>query len=659
MSYKQHIAAKKLDAFCARAVGEEAAKRYRDFAMHCAALWIFNADMLYQMRANFGLDEQGAPITAPQEAIADLLLGTLTEALGGGWFEFDADVRELLLREFQVSPQFGRKRLLALSDFMLQYLEKRSNARGLENGVFAEMLHWNALMYVRPEEAAERIGLALREGHEQKNTYQPIRVQQIFEKIVLPVRHDKKFKSLEKYIEGAAHVALERRSEAARAFEQVESAELQFGKVTIKVPKLKPVKSRFELSSGILHACLSDDGNYVAAGLYNGQIALIDLLSGDIRYRELSQKDVNSVRIKGNKLLAACLDGQVFIFDWTKPEWEQLFYHDFKQSVWTAEFDSKGDRFLLGLADGTVEMWRLSWRDLERRISAHKRDVMEAMFDPDENFVISVGLDASINFFNVKEYLSKNHPNNGRGNWTFALHPNRCQIALGNDDGEIEVATLLHLDQKIPTFIDGFKLKAHNQSVRSMTWLAIDEYYALLSASTDGSILVHSAFGELLYTIQAAGGAQAMCLQALGDKLMTATGNTVNVLPIQGIAEAIKPQLAPNQAPKPSAADVIYREIMLYVIVNIEPETRLSNFEFVKDLLNVSRNIKPLGTDYYEIETRDFNLRLRLQAVEPDEIRYGLHRFTCPKMRFVFWLCTSSSTVCLFRKSNPSPETRL
>ncbi|MEI6410463.1 MAG: COR domain-containing protein [Bacteroidota bacterium] len=646
--YQQQITAQKIDAFC----GKGESGLYRDFAMHAAVLWVFNADLLYQMRANFRQDEQGKPMPVPQEAVADLLLSSLVESLGQGWFEFDPAARELLLTEITNSSRFGKTRLDDLSDFLLQYLDRRPNAKGLENGVFAEMLHWNALMHVRPQEAAERIGLALREGSEQKNAFQPIRIQQIYEKIMLPVRHQPQFKNLELYIDGAAQLALERRGAAAKAFDQVNTAEMQFGKIILKVPKLKPIKTKFELPSGILHAAMLADGKWIAAGMYNGSVALVNLISGEIKYKEVSKSDVNSVRLKENKLLVACLDGQVYVFDWTKAEWEQLLYHKFEEAVWTAEFDEEGDRFLLGMASGNVEMWRLSWKDLERRFYAHKKDVMEAQFAQISEVCISISLDQTLilSRFSDKEIIASFRGE--RPYWTFAQNPITNEIAIGEENGYM---TIVKSDfTKIPIVKPSSKrainqekdqiftlpqlesFQAHTQTVRSISWLPYKDIFVLLSSSTDGGILVHSTEGELLHTIQPPGSEQAMCVQIVEDKIMTATGSTLNIIPVQSVWTALDKGQKP-EAPRQEKDTVTYSEIILYVVSNVNSNTGETNFGLLKDLFNESLNSTKIDEDVYDLDVAGMTLRLRLWEVLPSELQKGLHR-----------IYMSSGSVCLF-----------
>jgi WD40 repeat protein len=626
--HRQQITAQKIDAFC----GKGQSGLYRDFAMHAAVLWVFNADLLYQMRANFRQDEQGKPMLVPQEAVADLLLSSLIESLGQGWFEFDPTARELLLTEISHSPRFGKTRLDDLSDFLLQYLDRRPNAKGLENGVFAEMLHWNALMHVRPQEAAERIGLALREGSQQKNAFQPIRIQQIYEKIMLPVRHQSQFKNLELYIDGAAQLALERRGAAAKAFEQVNTAEMQFGKITLHVPKLKPIKTKFELPSGILHASMSADGKWIAAGMYNGSVALVNLITGEITYKEVSTSDVNSVRLKDNKLLVACLDGQVYVFDWTKEGWEQLFYHKFEESVWTAEFDAEGELIVFGLGKGMAEIWRLSKNELEQSFLIRDGNILEAQIV--ENHCIVVDLDGRLSFFEINGYLITSYKGN-ESFWTFSLHPSQTTTAIGEGNGSIELISLNVDNTRSPiTKLNHFQ--AHTQSVRSIAWLPYKDQFVLLSSSTDGGILVHSTEGELLHTIQPPGGDQAMCVQIVEDKIMTATGSTLNIIPVQSVWTALD-KGQKQEAPKQEKDTVTYSEIILYVVSNIQTSSGETSLGLLKSLFSESQNSIKISEDIYELKVSELTFRVRLWEVFPSELQKGLHR-----------VYMSNSSVCVF-----------
>ncbi|MBO3462316.1 MAG: formylglycine-generating enzyme family protein [Aetokthonos hydrillicola CCALA 1050] len=73
----------------------------------------------------------------------------------------DTVVRNTLLRELQVNPRFGEKRINELSNFLLVYIQQQLESDDPDLRNFAQVQEWTALAYTKPNEAAKKIASTL------------------------------------------------------------------------------------------------------------------------------------------------------------------------------------------------------------------------------------------------------------------------------------------------------------------------------------------------------------------------------------------------------------------------------------------------------------------------------------------------------------------
>lgn len=144
-------------------------KRFRKphlyLAYHAAFPLALTPDLLYRLWANFQQDIHGELLNIPWEAVADLLLSSLCEEVGHELYEMDSAVRNELLRRLKADEKFynansKQDRILQLSDFLLEYVDRQLQSEDLDVRDFAEAQHWTALAYAKPGKAVEQIARA-------------------------------------------------------------------------------------------------------------------------------------------------------------------------------------------------------------------------------------------------------------------------------------------------------------------------------------------------------------------------------------------------------------------------------------------------------------------------------------------------------------------
>ncbi|MEL7499278.1 MAG: protein kinase [Planctomycetota bacterium] len=154
---------------------------YAALCMHASVPLGLTPRLLHLLRFNF-LPE------VPRIAEADILLSPLCRDVGGGFFQFDPMVRDLLLFELMDDPEFGRTRVSQIADLMLGYVEHELRFDDhLENRSFLLAQKWTALAYTDPALAARELAEAIR--GEMGGAYETelLRITSITERLSAPL----------------------------------------------------------------------------------------------------------------------------------------------------------------------------------------------------------------------------------------------------------------------------------------------------------------------------------------------------------------------------------------------------------------------------------------------------------------------------------------
>lgn len=153
-------------------------------AMHASLPLGLTPEMLHLIRVNFASN-------APWIAEADVLLSPLCREVGGELYEMLPETRELLLDELKTCREFGIARVKEVAEFVYEYSARAlrmgdTPARG-EMRDFYQAQQWVALAYTRPEEAAQSLALALKEGLQAENQAEAIRVARLAQGLAAPL----------------------------------------------------------------------------------------------------------------------------------------------------------------------------------------------------------------------------------------------------------------------------------------------------------------------------------------------------------------------------------------------------------------------------------------------------------------------------------------
>ncbi len=120
-------------------------------AMHAAFPLGITPELIHLIRINFVPD-------APWIAEADFLLSPFCKDMGGGFYEIDEGVKEVLFDELKQDADFGRRRVLQLANFLHAYVaEEMKSIKPGDLQDFMEAQNLVALSWINPSAAAEVI----------------------------------------------------------------------------------------------------------------------------------------------------------------------------------------------------------------------------------------------------------------------------------------------------------------------------------------------------------------------------------------------------------------------------------------------------------------------------------------------------------------------
>ncbi|MCB0707394.1 MAG: tetratricopeptide repeat protein [Saprospiraceae bacterium] len=190
---------------------------------------------------NFSENRQGQNLQIAREAVSDLLLSGLCNNIGNRTYEVKAKVREILLEELLKDPNFGPDRIVELADFTLLYANEKLDVKQQLDRTIAEVLRWGALAYIRPEEAAERMAMALGEKLNDQDRSGQLRMSHLLEKLAGPMNRFEAFRDLRRFARGVVQNVAGKGQEAERSFGSMQDRELQIGQVTLQAPELQQV----------------------------------------------------------------------------------------------------------------------------------------------------------------------------------------------------------------------------------------------------------------------------------------------------------------------------------------------------------------------------------------------------------------------------------
>lgn len=181
-------------------------------ALHAALPLGLTPELVHLLRVNFTPD-------VPWIAEADLLLSPLCREVGGGAYQMDPPVQELLVNELQRDPEFGPSRVVAIAEFLLAYTRQLMREAGRpEVWDFLVAQQWAALAYVRPREAAKALASALRQELDAGNQAETILIAGLTQALTAPLITEEKVLL---YAAGVEQLAMGNSTRALNLFDTI------------------------------------------------------------------------------------------------------------------------------------------------------------------------------------------------------------------------------------------------------------------------------------------------------------------------------------------------------------------------------------------------------------------------------------------------------
>jgi hypothetical protein len=167
----------------ARQRGEPALR----LALHAAVPQSFRPELLHLLRLNFLPEASRDPAVE-----ADVLLAPFCEDMGGGYFQFDPEVRRLLLENLDPSYAGGTdSQLRRVARFLLRFIEhQRFDLAGSQNRLtqdYLDVQQWVAYAFLDPDAAAEQLAAVLEQASAQSNVAVRVRVSGLFSTLAVPL----------------------------------------------------------------------------------------------------------------------------------------------------------------------------------------------------------------------------------------------------------------------------------------------------------------------------------------------------------------------------------------------------------------------------------------------------------------------------------------
>lgn len=206
-------------------------------AMHAAVPQAFRPDLLHLLKLNFIPKQSADPeyADAYQTAEADVLLSPACRHIGSEFFEFDPEIRRLLLDNLVINyAEDPRSRIHKVANFMLTYADHQS-ASLQKNQLwrdYLEIQRWVALGFIDPDAAAEQMAAVLNYLDKENQFAAHARIGGIASALSVQLtRHQQ----LLKYAIGLQELETGQVASAKRYFEGIDS-ELRIGNITLRSP---------------------------------------------------------------------------------------------------------------------------------------------------------------------------------------------------------------------------------------------------------------------------------------------------------------------------------------------------------------------------------------------------------------------------------------
>lgn len=289
---RNNIATRRINSF-----EKSFGKPHLYLAYHAAFPLALTPELLYRLWANFQQDIGGTVMDIPWEAVGDILLSSLCEEVGRELYEMNVEVRSELLRRLKQDPKFGQRRIIRLSDFLLEYVKQQLNSDDVDIRDFAKVQQWTALAYTKPTEVAHQLAQSFQQLQIATSTQtvtdeaEFIRMASLIETFAEPLA-EAKLEPLLVYARGMASFARGDLNDAAEQLGKVaENGKIQIAGVDLAIPE--SVKEN--LDSPSIPKGQNFSGQKLRGKSFKGQ----DLTGADFSYTDIRSTDFTNAKLVG------------------------------------------------------------------------------------------------------------------------------------------------------------------------------------------------------------------------------------------------------------------------------------------------------------------------------------------------------------------------
>jgi hypothetical protein len=441
-------------------------------AMHAALPLGLTPELVHLIRVNF-------VSRAPWIAEADLLLSSLCRYVGGGTYEMDSDVRELLLFDLYNDPDFGAQRVRQLSGFLLAYTDRalqltRPEARERQHFLTAQQ--WAALAYLQPEEAVQQLAAALSDSLSGDNRAEAIRIASLTQALAAPLIADEKVLvytvGIERLAEGDLTGAIKTLSDLGPPDQSTIIGSISLPSPVQLAQQLLPSAASSEVSTGSEGGEQESFAKRRSLPLPYG-VKLLHLLRDD-------QPITDAVWSRNNLMATTCGDEHVVQWDYPRTtKWRTLQAKTGQLRRLT--YHPLGTDFAAAMSDHKIRIWGEEFGNEGPVIEGHTDEITDLAWSPDGSRIASTSKDMTTRIItpggNPQTVLNEE--------WfapqSVAWATTTPYLAIGLSNGDLKIWDARSgRTQRV--------LKGHSTAVRSITWSRNGAIFA--SGSDDRTIRI-------------------------------------------------------------------------------------------------------------------------------------------------------------------------
>jgi WD40 repeat protein len=273
----------------------------------------------------------------------------------------------------------------------------------------------------------------------------------------------------------------------------------------------------FPTNSRPMAVAFSPDGTLVAYGTDNGGVYVVEVTTGAQQELMGHSASINHVIFSpdGTRLVSSSEDDTTRIWNLSTGEHRILTGHT--DATWSAAFDETGGLLITSAADEDLRLWDVNSGNLIATLSGHTGifdEVRSVILRPHTATFVSGSTDDTLRLWNANQRGTAEDviDTNSRGVTSLAFHPNGNVLAVGTENGSVQI---WNFDARTVTST----LPGPGQPISNVAFSADGQYLAV--AATEG-VQVWGTF-EAVAVVASGPTQEPTLLQQMGQMLSTPT----------------------------------------------------------------------------------------------------------------------------------------